>query len=257
MEELIDGNRDNAQHLLKHLKNKGYWQHFINISNFHGDLVRFNDPEIVSSYVKMAWLHFISGASTNLRKGIYNVLCGGLTDSSIYVRRTIEGIRYSTYFRDNPDAAILWFNPNEKKRSDDGYRKWLNNSGGDLVEAEMPNSRKYFKLSSNYGPHPNAELFSQQHVVSIQKDVMQFTALNHELSADESGTHRFLGIYFWHLRVHSSAIDWWITKSGFINHLNKMQRDYWQECRSARERDDGIVKAIIFNGPIGKESPGI
>jgi hypothetical protein len=257
MEEFIEGNHKNALCLLKRLRDENYWQHFVNISNCYDDLIRLKEEGIPSSHLKMAWLHFLSGCSTNLRRGIYNVLWGGLTDSSIYVRRTIECVRYSVYLRENVDVANLWFSPTGKVQFEKGYKKWRDKGGGDLIEQEMPNSKRYFEHASNYGPHSNAQLFSQQHMVSIEKDVMKFWAVNHELSPDVRGSHSFLSAFFWHLRVHSLAVDWWMQKSGFIKHMNEMQRAYWRDCRSAREKDDEVVKKIIANGPLGKELPGI
>jgi len=163
---------------------------------------------------------------------ISNVISGHLTDSSIYIRRTLETIRYCTFIRDNEKEAELWFLPDGKEDFDKGFKKWWSkDSSKKIVESEFENFDQTFKHSSNYGPHANAELFSQQHRITFSEDKMHVQSFFHELDPDTSGYHSLLAVYFWHLKIHAKSIDWWIYKSGFINNLTTDQKSYWHDCR--------------------------
>ena len=249
-DEFANNDHENRLKSLSILRQNQYWVHFGSLTNAYNELFKINDKEIPENCLKMAHLHFLGGSSVDLVKGIANVLSGHLTDSSIYVRRTIESIRYSIFIRTMPDLAKAWFDPELANEFSGKYRSWIGQRGKFLLEAEFPGGDFHFKHSSEYGPHANAQLFSQQQQVSFEDGRMNLRIFYHELESSEIGYHQLLVAYFWHLRIHANAVNWWIKKSGLISHLTSEQIQFWNECHTQVERDDLTVREMVRNGPL-------
>jgi hypothetical protein len=250
MEDFLKNDFDNSNYALSILREKNYWVHFSILENYYTDFFRNDDKDLSGSHVKMALLHFLGGCSLNLVKGTARVMAGHSTDSSIYVRRTVESIRYAVYLREFPTMAEIWFNAEEKQEFEKKFRSWFHKSGKQIIEKEVPQSEYHFKHASNFGLHSNAELFSQQHFVTIKDKKMSFKVVFHEMELGTIGYHQLLIAYFWHLRIHFVTIDWWIKKSKFINQLNTEQIQFWSDCKTNFYRDDASMKKLVISGPL-------
>ncbi|MBY0554355.1 hypothetical protein K2P97_07495 [bacterium] len=239
MEEFVKNNYEDATDHLSALRDAKYWSHFVALSEFYRDLVSGLEPDYVTDDLKKISLHYLNGNMVNFVKGVSMVLSGHPIDSNMFIRRTVESIRYLTFLRANPEAVQLWtkrdFKLFEKK-----YRDWFRKKENqELVDLEIPRSNYHFNVASSYGPHSNIELFSSQHDIVVKDEQMYFTAHFRDPDPTEIS---FLVTYFWHLETHFKILNWWIYKSGWVTLLSPEQTSYWSDCRKAFERHRTDIK---------------
>jgi hypothetical protein len=215
MDDFVKVDFDNKVQSLKHIRRDGYWEHFATISKGYyclmQDLRLQSDSQEVMS-------HYFSNCSINYVKGITNVLGGHHTDSSIFIRKTIESVRYATFIKNDPDVIQFWGAAEGKNEFKNRYKDWFYEGEGRLiVKKQYPDSDEFYKRATTYGPHANYDLFAVQHTPTKDGVRVLYTEIENNLM----GYLNLLSMYFWHLRVHAGALKWWLHESGFIHCFSK------------------------------------
>lgn len=188
-----------------------------------------------------ARFHYLNKSCINLIKGISNLTSGHIIDSNLFVRRTIESIQCSIYFRENPDIADLWFKTNEssnRKEFDKGFKKWFSSTGKGFMLSELPYYSIYYGGVSNLGPHAHLTLISQQiRVTQTESGESLMRTLYHDIEPGLKGHHSLILHYFLHIDVHFSAINWWINNSQIDFNLSQEEKDGWAESYRIFQQD--------------------
>lgn len=245
MGQFLKNNFESEVDSLNLLRKQKHWLHFVNLMNFYQDLLRSTHLAMARNPLNFALLHFFGGSQLNLVKGVKNVIGGNLSDSSVYVRRTIEGFRYSLFLRENPGIAGAWFEPDKKKKFEGTFKEWFKKVGKELSETEFYRSNAHFKHASNFGPHANAQLFSLQQEFLRLPDKIEYRILYTELDDGEPGYSNLIGTYFWHATIHARAIDWWIRKSNFLTKPSPDQLKYWDESYRSLKKTEALARAFV------------
>lgn len=239
MEEFAKNDYDDSLESIEILREKDYWKHFSKVAEYYRDLANPTDPEFSTDQLKNSAIHFLHGNLVNLVKGISMALSSHFSDGNVYIRRTVESMRYLIFMRSNPQTVDLWIKGH--KSFDQKYMNWLRlPNSQSLIDSEFHRCNFHFKYTSSLGPHSNSHLFSYQHVVERKEDKLLITSNFRDLDPDG---RKLLQIYFWHLETHFKIISWWIYKSGWANQLKPNQISFWGECRKSFETDKQIIKA--------------
>lgn len=249
MDDFVQVDLSNKISSLKHLRRENYWIHFERLMGFYRNLLenlQRGDP------VQEVKHHYLSSCSINLAKGVKNVLGGHFTDSSIFVRKTIEGVRYTAFLRDNSDVVELWGKIDGKVDFDKRYKKWFSEGPGkEIVETEFPKSDEHYKYASKFGPHSNQFLFSRQHIAIEDGYRILYT----EIEDSQRGYNAMLSNYFWHLAAHLMTIKWWVYKSGLEHPLTEVHLSDLSICYAAFMHDEANVirrTGRVQHGPLNK-----
>jgi len=243
MEQFVKHNYEDATESIEVLKKQKYWEHFVALSEFYRDLVSSTDPEFSVDQLKYASLHYLNGNMLNLVKGVSTILSGHFLDGNIFIRRTVESMRYLIFMRENPNEVKSWFDKDKVESFEKKYRDWIRSKKNqNLLDSIFDRCNFHFNHASSYGLHSNGHLFSLQHYVEHKDDQMFFTVNFRDYDETDGGYVKFISAYFWHLETHFKMISWWIYKSTWCSHLSPQQISYWAECRKKFDKDKAFIK---------------
>lgn len=215
MDDFVKVDYENKVQSLKHIRKDDYWKHFVSLSKDYYCLMQ--DLQLKGD-AQECMSHYFSNNSINFVKGVKNLLGGHHVDSSIFIRKTIESVRYGAFIRDNPDIIQFWGTLEGKNEFKNRNKDWFYGGvGRALVEKEFPKSDEFYKKATTYGPHSNYDLFAVQHTPTRDGIRILYTEIENNLM----GYLNLLSMYFWHLRTHSGALKWWILKSGFLHRFSE------------------------------------
>ncbi|MBL7716352.1 MAG: hypothetical protein JNL01_12875 [Bdellovibrionales bacterium] len=257
MEQFIRNSFEGENISLGLLRKNGHWRHFVDLINHYQDRTRSTSKEMPSNDFNLAMLSLFGASQLNLVKGVKNVLGGHLSDSSIYVRRTIECFRYALCLRENPGMASTWSDPKMKKKFESDYREWFRKTGKELSKLEFKRNDQHFAHASNFGPHSNAQLAALQQQFVHHNDKIEYRILYTELDDGEPGYRDLLGTFFWHVSIHARALEWWMNKSLFVEGLIGEHLKYWTDSvrsleKSERSARDFITRSLQGSGSTRK-----
>lgn len=239
MDEFLEHDQYNRIGSRKNLDQ--YWVHFQDLALIYSELHMSIDRDTFYKTESTALFYYFGGSFVNLPKAVSNLMAGHISDATIYARRTIEAVRDSVFLRECPQMTSLWRDPSElnstKFRKE--FRKWFSYSGSNgkkMVREELKLPESTWDLANSVGPHSNFALLAFQHQIVANADSINLRVNFHELEQSEKGHKLLLTRFFWHLRIHVAAIDWWIEKSGLNFEISRERVQHWQDRKGALEK---------------------
>lgn len=108
MEKFAETDHSNKVQFIKRLREEKLWHFFETFVAFYDDLMNMQGKEQFNSHSEVARFYCLVGNKINLVKGVANVLAGHFSESNLFLRRTVEGVRHAGFIRENQNVAKYW-----------------------------------------------------------------------------------------------------------------------------------------------------